>query len=87
MPNDKEALITIRDLKRMGILISPPALLSAEEIRAIRIANNSSQGTFATKLGVSLSAVQKWESGGNSPTGIALRLLHVVKKHSLAVLE
>lgn len=87
MHTDKEPLLTLRELRRRGIVIEPPPLLNAGEIKAIRIANNASQATFATKLGVSLSAVQKWESGGNSPTGLALRLLQVIQKHGLTVLE
>jgi DNA-binding transcriptional regulator YiaG len=31
--------------------------------------------------------VQKWESGGKQPSGMALKLLAVVQKHGLGVLS
>ncbi|KAI3601202.1 Antitoxin to RelE-like translational repressor toxin (plasmid) [Cupriavidus necator H850] len=34
-------------------------------------------------LNTSTSTVQKWESGQKQPSGMAARLLQVVKKHGL----
>jgi putative transcriptional regulator len=87
MSHNDAPMITVRDLKRLGLLAFPPAPLRADEIKEIRVSNNASQGTFATKLGASLSTIQKWESGSNCPTGVALKLLHVVRKHGLAILD
>lgn len=56
------------------------------DIRRIRIANHVSQPVFACYLNTSESTVEKWETGANKPSGIALKLLEVVKKHGLEVL-
>jgi putative transcriptional regulator len=46
-----------------------------------------SQPIFARYLNTSESTVQKWETGAKRPSGMALRLLQVVKKHGLTVLS
>ncbi len=46
-----------------------------------------SQTIFARYLNTSESTVQKWETGAKRPSGMALRLLQVVKKHGLTVLS
>ena len=66
-------------------LISVPTL-SAEQIKRLRIANKISQPIFARYLNTSESTVQKWESGAKQPSGMALKLLSIVKKHGLQVL-
>jgi putative transcriptional regulator len=86
MKKQNESLLTMRDLKRLGLVIAPPMPLTAYEIKAIRLENNISQGLFASKLGVSVSAIQKWESGENAPAGMALKLLRTIHKHGLSVL-
>jgi putative transcriptional regulator len=67
-------------------------LASAEEIvpqqiKKIRESNHVSQPIFARYLSTSESTVQKWETGAKRPSGMALRLLQVVKKHGLTVLS
>jgi len=42
---------------------------------------------FARYLNTSESTVQKWESGAKRPSGLALKLLAVVEKHGLKVLQ
>ena len=56
------------------------------DIRRIRIANRVSQPVFACYLNTSESTVEKWETGAKKPSGMALKLLDVVKKHGLEVL-
>jgi len=34
-----------------------------------------------------VSTVQKWEIGQKHPAGTALKLLHLVKKHGLEILD
>lgn len=58
----------------------------AEEIKRIREQAHVSQPVFARYLNTSESTVQKWETGQKRPSGMALRLLHVVEKHGLEVL-
>lgn len=57
------------------------------QIKALRENNHVSQPVFACYLNTSKSTVQKWESGVKRPSGIALRLLSVIKKHGLHILD
>ncbi|MDX8400446.1 MAG: DNA-binding transcriptional regulator [Gallionellaceae bacterium] len=59
---------------------------NAQEIKRIREQTHVSQPVFARYLNTSESTVQKWEAGQKKPSGMALRLLHVVEKHGLEVL-
>ncbi len=61
--------------------------VSAEDVARIRNAVNASQNYFARALNVSPSTVQQWESGAKKPSGLAARLLRVVEKHGLAILD
>jgi putative transcriptional regulator len=67
-------------------LVTVPTL-SAQQIKKLRIANKISQPIFARYLHTSTSTVHKWESGAKQPSGMALKLLSVVKKHGLQVLD
>lgn len=58
-----------------------------DEIKQIRELNNVSQPVFARYLNTSESTVEKWESGAKKPGGIARKLLAVVQKHGLDVLN
>lgn len=60
--------------------------LSPNEIKAIRLKENISQAIFAAYLNTSLSAIRKWESGEKKPSGLALRLLNLVKEKGLAII-
>ena len=59
---------------------------NAKDIKRIREHAHVSQPVFARYLNTSESTVQKWETGQKRPSGMALRLLHVVEKHGLEVL-
>ncbi len=63
-----------------------PDEIRPEQIKKIRERNNVSQPVFAQYLNTTESTVQKWEAGANRPSGMALKLLYVVKKHGLGVL-
>jgi len=67
--------------------LASPAAFDPDEIKALREKNHVSQPVFARYLNTSQSTVQKWETGAKRPSGLALRLLTVVKKHGLEVLE
>jgi putative transcriptional regulator len=75
---------TMRDFDEL-CLAEPPSL-DANAIVKIRRAAKVSQSVFARYLNTSTSTVQKWESGAKQPSGIAARLLQVVRKHGLDVL-
>lgn len=75
---------TMRDFDARHLIKAPD--FKPEEIVRIRSANNVSQPVFALYLSTSESTVQKWESGAKKPSGMAMRLLDVVKKHGIEVL-
>jgi putative transcriptional regulator len=60
--------------------------LGPAEIKIIRTTVKMSQPVFARLINTSPSTVQKWESGQKHPSGIALKILHVIKKHGIQVL-
>ncbi len=61
-------------------------IFEPEEIKALRESNHVSQPVFARYLNTSESTVQKWESGAKRPSGPALKLLAIVRKHGLQLL-
>lgn len=67
-------------------LAIPPTIEPAE-IRRLRESSRVSQPVFARYLNTSESTVEKWESGAKKPSGMALKLLAIVRKHGLQVLE
>jgi len=67
--------------------LATPARFDPDEIKALREKNHVSQPVFARYLNTSQSTVQKWETGAKRPSGLALKLLSVVQKHGLSVLN
>lgn len=66
--------------------LAVPATLDPVEIKRLRERNKVSQPVFARYLNTSESTVEKWESGAKKPSGMALKLLTIVRKHGLEVL-
>jgi len=81
----KEVLEGIRDMKKGKVgrrtFIDIPA-----EIKSIREEMDLSQSEFAELIGVSKRTLQEWEQGRCRPTGAALKLLLVAKRHPKALL-
>lgn len=75
---------TMRQFDEMCLVDAPH--FDAKEIVSIRKTAKVSQPVFAKYLNTSTSTVQKWESGAKQPSGMAARLLQVVRKHGLDVL-
>jgi putative transcriptional regulator len=75
---------TMRDFDARHLAV--PAEIAPADIRRLRQANNVSQPVFARYLNTSESTVEKWETGAKKPSGMALKLLTVVRKHGLQVL-
>jgi putative transcriptional regulator len=67
--------------------LAKPPEIDSEHIKQIREQNHVSQPVFARYLNTSESTVQKWEAGTKRPSGMALKLLSVVKKHGLQTLS
>lgn len=64
-----------------------PAVLSGKDIAAIRKNLNVSQAVFADLLNVPKATAVSWERGLRSPSGAALRLLHVAKNTPGALVD
>ncbi len=74
---------TLREFDRL--CLPPIEALQPEQIKQIREKANVSQSVFAALLNTSVSTVQKWEIGQKRPTGIALKLLHLVQEKGLEI--
>lgn len=61
--------------------------LKPDEIKSLRESHHVSQPVFARYLNTSESTVQKWETGAKRPSGMALKLLAIVRKHGLEILQ
>ncbi|MBK5570710.1 DNA-binding transcriptional regulator [Ensifer sp. SSB1] len=79
---DKETMRTFDET-----CLSIPQELTPGEIKALRENNHVSQPVFARYLNTSESTVQKWETGAKRPSGPALKLLSIVRKHGLEMLS
>jgi putative transcriptional regulator len=66
--------------------LAVPALIKPHQIKQLRERHHVSQPVFARYLNTSESTVEKWETGAKRPSGMALKLLAVVKKHGLKML-
>ena len=61
--------------------------LSPDQIVAVREHAGISQAVLAGYLNVGVSTVSQWERGMRRPTGTALKLLHVVRRHGIEPLR
>lgn len=75
--------ITLREFDRL--CLPPIEPLQPEQIKQIRESAHVSQSVFAASLNTSVSTVQKWEVGQKRPTGIALKMLHLVQEKGLEI--
>ena len=76
--------VTLREYDALCLEQTPD--FDAKAIKRIRERAHVSQPVFARYLNTSESTVQKWETGQKRPSGMALKLLSVVKKHGIEVL-
>lgn len=66
--------------------IAVPPTFGPQQIKKIRESNHVSQPVFARYLNTSESTVEKWETGAKRPSGMANKLLGIVRKHGLQLL-
>jgi putative transcriptional regulator len=66
--------------------LSAPTPFEPRQIKQLRERHRVSQPVFARYLNTSESTVEKWETGAKRPSGMALKLLDIVRKHGLDVL-
>jgi putative transcriptional regulator len=94
----QELLETARDMRKSGLLtkaahekitmrhagVAPvTALLTGEEIKALREKCHVSQAVFATYLNLTADYVSKLERGEKRPSGPALVLLDVIRRKGI----
>ena len=75
---------TMREFDAACLSVTP--VFAPKDIQQLREANRVSQPVFARYLNTSESTVEKWETGAKRPSGMALKLLAIVKKHGLQML-
>lgn len=75
---------TMRDFDERHLRIVET--LNAAQIKSLREKNNISQPVFARYLNISTSTIEKWETGAKQPSGAALKLLQIVRRHGLQIL-
>lgn len=76
---------TMREFE--SLRVEAPKTYTAHEIKRLRLREKASQAVFAAYLNTSVSAVQKWEVGDKKPSGPALKLLDLVERRGLNVLN
>lgn len=76
---------TMRDFD--ATCLSVPTAYAPKDIQRLREVNMVSQPVFARYRNTSNSTVGKWEAGAKRPSGMALKLLAIVEKHGLHVLD
>lgn len=76
---------TMKDFDAMALSVVPQ--IKPAQIKRLRERYRVSQPVFARYLNTSESTVEKWETGAKKPSGMALKLLDIVEKHGLKVLE
>ena len=77
--------VTMHEFDHLSLVPLPP--LRPAQIKRIRETSRVSQAVFAALLNTSVSTVQKWEIGKKRPTGTALKLLHLVQKNGLEIVD
>ncbi len=77
---------TMREFDESCIAVVPDEI-KPDQIKKIRQRSRVSQPVFAMYLNTSASTVKKWEAGDKRPSGMALKLLSVVEKHGIEILN
>ncbi|MBC7564347.1 MAG: DNA-binding transcriptional regulator [Gemmatimonadaceae bacterium] len=76
---------TMRDFDEAAFVDPEP--LTPAQIKKIRESARLSQALFARRLNTSASTVEKWEIGAKRPSGLALKMLTVIRKHGVTILD
>ena len=68
------------NLRVHKISVAPLNVFTGNEIKEIRTKQNMTQKLFAEAMGVSRKTVEAWESGINTPSGAASRMLELLNQ-------
>ena len=85
-----ELLSGVKEMKDIRAKKRKPARitkLEKNEVTEIRQKLNLTQTQFATAFGISVSTLRNWEQGHRNPTGPAVTLIKVARRHPKAILE
>jgi putative transcriptional regulator len=77
--------VTMREFDELCLL--PPPSFSPEDIRRIRNENHVSQSVFAKYINVKTITVAAWEQGTKKPSGPAVKILDLIARKGLDVLQ
>ena len=81
-------VLGLQTMREVDALCLPPVKqMTPARIRRIRRRSRTSQTVFAAYLNTSPSTVRQWEQGLKRPNGPSLKLLDLVERKGLAVLE
>ena len=83
----KAGLLSTEDMRRFDAMCLPEVKqLSPSQIRNIRVSNESSQAVFALILNTSVSTIRQWEQGSKKPSGLAMKMLNLVKDRGIQIM-
>jgi putative transcriptional regulator len=77
--------VTMREFD--ALCLPPLRDYTPEDIKKIRKANNVSQAVFAQFINVKTITVSAWEQGTKKPNSTAIKLLDLVERKGLDVLQ
>lgn len=75
---EREGKLTLR---KINVDVPDVVEVTAEEIKAVREANKTSQAVMARRLRVNERTYQNWEQGRAKPNAQAAVLIKLVEKH------
>lgn len=83
LSHEAHAKITARHFGKDGGVVAVAQPMTGEEIRALRESARLSQAVFAKYLNLTTGYVSQLERGHKQPTGAALALLNVIRRHGI----
>ena len=76
--------LNINDIKKNAVVIREPdfSYIDGSYLRKFRMDLKMSQSLFASYLGVSKKAIEKWEQGKNKINPVVARMIYLMQKDS-----
>lgn len=65
--------------RTVKVSVAPLPNMESTDVKNIRLSLDMTQVIFAAVMGVSVKTVEAWESGINTPSGTARRMLSLLK--------
>lgn len=67
------------EVRTVKVSVAPLPDMASNDVKNIRLSLDMTQAIFAAVMGVSVKTVEAWESGINTPSGTARRMLSLLK--------